>query len=103
MAHRKEVVLVVRMSPDDKKKLKEKSEKAGVNMSEYIRLFASKKVLYSRLTDEERKILKELFALKNTLTWLNNSYHSGDYDDVRFFNERLIKEIEIIIGKMKKK
>lgn len=98
---KKEIVVHVRMTADEFEKLTDKAEKSGLSVSELIRVCCSKKQLRCRVSTDEQKILMGVIDLKNALTWLNNSYKSSNFDEVKKWNIYLINELHKIISKFK--
>lgn len=94
----KDVVVRVRMTELEYKNLQKKAEDSGLTVSELIRVCCSRKKLTYRVTPEELERLRDIILLKNIIVWLNNSYKSKNFDEVKKLNIDMISELKKIIS-----
>ena len=94
----KDVVVRVRMTELEYKNLQKKAEDSGLTVSELIRVCCSRKKLTYRVTPEELERLRDIILLKNIIVWLNNSYKSQNFDEVKKMNIDMISELKKIIS-----
>jgi hypothetical protein len=98
---KKEIRAAIRFSKNEYFILKEKAAKAGVNTSEYIRQTAIYSTIKSRLTEEERQIVKVLVGMSNNLNQIAKACHQQNMLSALYQFQAELKQLDAILKKLK--
>lgn len=88
----------IRVTEDERRKISEKAENTGLNISEYMRKSALEKYLHNRFSKEEIEAWKNLTSISTALKNLSNILSKESREELiyelKFINEQIKKEIQ---------
>jgi hypothetical protein len=100
-AIKKETRTTVRFSKTEFFIITEKADKAGINLSDYIRQAAIQREIKPRLTDEDRHFVRQLIGMANNLNQLAKlCYQEGILRGMAYF-ETFRQKIDDILKRLK--
>jgi hypothetical protein len=98
---KKEIRACVRFTRPEYFTIKEKAAKAGLKVSAYIRQVAIYATVTPRLTDEERKFVRQLIGMANNLNQLAKSCHQEGALRAMLYFEGYRASMDDILNKLK--
>lgn len=98
---KREIRAAIRFSKNEYFIIKEKAAKAGVKPSEFIRQTAIYSTIKTRLTEEERQMVKALVAMANNLNQMAKACHQQNMLSALHQFQSELKQIDTILKKLK--
>ena len=98
---KREIRAAIRFSKNEYFIVKEKATKAGVRPSEFIRQTAIYSTIKSRLTEEERQIVKVLIGMANNLNQIAKLCHQQNLLSALYQFQAELKLLDTILKKLK--
>jgi Bacterial mobilisation protein (MobC). len=98
---KREVRINVRFTKTEYFIIREKAAKAGINATEYIRKSALYTTVHTRLTEEERKMLRELIGMSNNINQIAKICHQQNVLQALYYLELIRGDLDAILKKLK--
>lgn len=98
---KREIRAAIRFSKNEYFIIKEKAAKAGVKTSEFIRQAAIYSTIKTRLTEEERHMVKALVGMANNLNQMAKTCHQQNILSALHQFQSELKQIDTILKKLK--
>jgi len=100
-AVKREVRAAVRFTKSEYFIVKEKAATAGKKPTEYIRQLAIKAEIKTRLTDEERRFLKDLISIGNNINQIAKACHAEGVLKAMMYFKNYVIQMDQVIKKLK--
>ncbi len=100
-AIKKEIRACIRYSRVEYFVLREKSAKAGLRVSEYIRQITLNGIVKNRLTEEERQFVRQLIGMANNLNQLVRACHQEGLLQAMVYFEKYRNHLDDILKKLR--
>ena len=97
---KRELRVTVRFSKLEHYILQQKSGKAEINISEFLRQAAITAKVTARLTEEERHIIRQLIGMANNLNQMAKVANKEGMGSIRFLLEACLQLIHDLLNKL---